>query len=241
VAGDASGNIYINDTNSSAIRQIGPDGVITTVAGLTAPTGLGRSGGFNGDGSPATNYMVNKPIGLVAASANCSVLIADTGNQRLRQVWAAVNYAVTTNPAGLQVTVDGQAPLTTPATISFAPGSQHSIDIPTQDNGGGTRYLSTGAVTAGTGCDTPRSTLSVNAKTQYSLTLTPDPGGAITSLDLTTPDVWQDAGNQLWIIATAADGFVFTGWEGDCAGTDACSVTLDQPRNVIAHFAAISQ
>ena len=237
VTEDAAGNIYISDSSSQAIRQIGSDGIITTVAGLNAQTGSFRSGGFNGDGSPATSLMLNKPIGLVAASASCSVLVADSGNQRLRQVWAAVNYAVTTNPPGLQVTVDGQAPLTTPATVSFAPGSQHSIDVPAQDNGGGTRFLSTGAVNAGAGCDTPRTTVTVNLKTQYALTLTPDPGGTITALDLTTPASWQDSGSSLWIVATPTAGFTFTGWEGDCAGTDACMVTMDQPRTAIAHFA----
>ena len=109
MAEDDAGNIYINESNSSAIRQIGSDGIITTVAGLTAPTGSSRAGGFNGDGSPATKLQVNKPIGMATSAASCSVLLADTSNQRLRQVSAGVSFAVATIPPGQQVTVDGQA------------------------------------------------------------------------------------------------------------------------------------
>lgn len=239
VTADDAGNIYISDTGSSAIRQIGSDGIITTVAGVTAPMGASRAGGFNGDGSPATSFLVNRPVGLVASAASCSVLLADTNNQRLRQVWSGVSFAITTNPPGQQITVDGQDPITTPAFVNFTPGSSHSLDAPAiQDNGSGTRYLSIGAVSAKSACGTPRQSVTINLKTQYALTLTPDPGGAITLPDASTPNAWQDATTQMILIPAPSDGFVFTGWEGDCTGTDACQFTIDQPRNVIAHFAA---
>ena len=88
-----------------------------------------------------------------------------------------------------------------------------SIDVPTQDNGNGTRYVSTGAVNAGAGCESPRQTLTVNAKTQNALTLTPDPGGAITLPDTTIPDGWQDAGTQLTLVATPSAGFQLSAGE----------------------------
>ena len=237
VAVDDAGNIYISDTNSSAIRQIGADGIITTVAGLTAPTGTARPGGFNGDGSPATSYQLNHPLALVQGRASCSVLIADSGNQRLRQISAGVSFAVTTNPPGQQVTVDAQAPLATPTTVSFIPGTMHVIDAPAiQDNGSGIRYLSTGPVIASNGCAIPRQTVTVNLKTQYSLTLTPDPGGVISLRDASSPNPWQDSGAPITLSATPSEGFVFTGWEGDCSGTDSCQLTMDQPKSVVAHF-----
>ena len=122
--------------------------------------------------------------------------------------------------------------------MSFAPGTSHTIDAPpVQDNGSGTRYLSTGPVSAKSACGTPRQSVTINLKTQYSLSLTPDPGGAVTLADASTPGQWQDAGVQLTLTAAPSDGFMFTGWEGDCAGAGACMVTMDQPRNVIAHFA----
>ena len=237
---DDAGNIYINDSNSSAIRQIGSDGIITTVAGMTAPTGPSRAGGFNGDGSPATSFLLNRPVGLVASSASCSVLLADTNNQRLRQVWAGVSFAVTTNPPGQQVTVDGQTGLTTPVTVSLAPGTSHTIDAPAiQDSGSGTRYLSTGPVSAKSACGTPRQSVTVNLKTQYLLTLTPDPGGSLALPDSTAPAAWQESSAQVTLVASPSTGFVFSGWDGDCSlssVTDACQLTMDQPRNAVAHF-----
>ena len=237
VSTDDAGNIYINDSNSSAIRQIGSDGIITTVAGLTSPTGASRPGGFNGDGSPATKLQLNKPVGMANSPTSCSVLFADSSNQRLRQVTAGVSFAIATNPPGRQLTVDGQAPIQTPATVVFTPGSKHTIDAPAmQDDGAGTRYLSTGSISASSPCGSPRQNVSVNLKTQYALTLTPDPGGAVTLADGTKPDGWQDSGSSLTLMGSPSDGFVFTGWEGDCTGTDVCQVSMDKPKNVIAHF-----
>ena len=56
-----------------------PDGTITTVAG----TG---SGGFSGDGGPATAATIDTPRGL-AALPDGGFLIADTNNERIRRVW----------------------------------------------------------------------------------------------------------------------------------------------------------
>ena len=236
---DDAGNIYINDSNSSAIRQIGADGIITTVAGVSTPTGPSRTGGFNGDGSPATSYLLNRPMGLAASATSCSVLLADTNNQRLRQVSAGVTFAVVTDPPGQQITVDGQSAVATPASVIFVPGTLHTIGAPAiQDNGSGTRYLSTSSVSASSTCGAPRQNVTVKLKTQYSLTLTPDPGGSILLPDTTAPNPWQDTGTQVILVPTPSDGFVFTGWDGDCTGAEACQVMLDQPKNVVAHFVA---
>ena len=78
----------------------------------------------------------------------------------------------------------------------------------------------------------------INLKTQFSLTLTPDPGGAIVLSDGSVPAAFLDSGSQVTLTAAPMDGFVFTGWEGDCSGTDACQVSMDQPKSVIAHFQA---
>ena len=42
------GTLYIADTGNNRVRRVGPDGIITTVAGN------GESG-FSGDGGPATD------------------------------------------------------------------------------------------------------------------------------------------------------------------------------------------
>ncbi len=78
VAVDLSGNLFIADGGNKRIRKVGTNGIITTVAG----TGLA---GFFGDGGPATNAFLESP-GAVAADPFGRLLIADSGNHRIRVV-----------------------------------------------------------------------------------------------------------------------------------------------------------
>jgi uncharacterized repeat protein (TIGR01451 family) len=77
VAVDAGGNIFIADTSNLRIRKVGPNGVISTVAG----SGLS----FVGDGGLATVASLNFPTG-VAVDGSGNVLIGDTYNRRVRRV-----------------------------------------------------------------------------------------------------------------------------------------------------------
>jgi sugar lactone lactonase YvrE len=73
-----NGTLYIADTNNSAIRIVKPDGTIDTFAG----TG---ERGFSGDGGPAHLAQLDRPYGVELAP-NGTVYIADTHNQRIREV-----------------------------------------------------------------------------------------------------------------------------------------------------------
>ena len=83
------GSLYIADTSNQRIRRVGPDGIITTVAG----NGIQ---GFSGDGGPATQAAFS-PSAAVATAPDGSLYIADTGNQRIRRV----------GPDGIITTVAG--------------------------------------------------------------------------------------------------------------------------------------
>jgi RHS repeat-associated protein len=74
----SDGSVYIADTDNHRIRRVGPDGIITTVAG----NGLS---GFSGDDGPATEARLNGPRG-VARTRDGVLFISDTGNNRVRQV-----------------------------------------------------------------------------------------------------------------------------------------------------------
>jgi uncharacterized repeat protein (TIGR01451 family) len=78
VAVDASGSLWIADVRTDRIRKVGPNGIITTVAG----TG---SYGFSGDGAMATAAQFANPFG-VALDTSANLFIADTGNNRIRKV-----------------------------------------------------------------------------------------------------------------------------------------------------------
>jgi streptogramin lyase len=83
------GNFYIADRANHRVRRVGPDGIITTVAG----TG---QAGFSGDGGPARQASLRDPY-AVAVGNDGSLYIADNGNYRIRRV----------SPNGLISTVVG--------------------------------------------------------------------------------------------------------------------------------------
>lgn len=72
------GNLYIADSGSNRIREVGLDGAVRTVAGA-------GTAGFSGDGGQAAQAQLNAPTG-VAVDAAGTLLIADTGNNRVRRV-----------------------------------------------------------------------------------------------------------------------------------------------------------
>ncbi len=78
VALDADGALYIADRDNHAVRRVGRDGVITTVAG----TGVR---GFSGDLGPAALARLSFPTG-VAVDAAGALFIADSDNHRIRRV-----------------------------------------------------------------------------------------------------------------------------------------------------------
>jgi len=89
VAVDADENVYLADIAYSIIRQVNAHGIITTVAG----------GGsiYLGDGGAATNASLANPQG-VAVNASGILFVADTGNNRIRQL--NTNGIITTAAGG---------------------------------------------------------------------------------------------------------------------------------------------
>jgi len=86
VAVDASGNLFIADSYNNRIRKVGTNGLITTVAG-------DGTGGYSGDGISATNTELEFPKG-VAVDATGNLFIADSSNERIREV--GTNGLITT-------------------------------------------------------------------------------------------------------------------------------------------------
>jgi hypothetical protein len=78
LAFDTAGNLYIADTDDHMIREVNVDGVITIAAGTGEQ-------GFGGDGGAATSALLDSPTG-VALDTSGNLYIADTHNQRIREV-----------------------------------------------------------------------------------------------------------------------------------------------------------
>jgi uncharacterized protein (TIGR03437 family) len=94
VAVDAVGNYYIADTRNNRVRRVTPVGIITTVAGSGPANSVG---GFGGDGGPATAAMLSQPSAIVVDAVG-NLVIADTGNNRIRKV--TVSSGIITTVAG---------------------------------------------------------------------------------------------------------------------------------------------
>jgi len=89
MAFDTSGNIYISEYYSNVIRMISPSGIITTVAGVGLP-------GYSGDGGPATNAQLFRPLKIFLDASN-NLFIADQLNNCIRKI----------NPSGIISTFAG--------------------------------------------------------------------------------------------------------------------------------------
>ena len=91
---DSAGNLYIADSGNNVIRKVtAATGIISTVAGNGYGAGT-DTGGYSGDGGPATSAELNNPNG-VAVDSTGNLYIADYGNQRIREVTAATGIIST--------------------------------------------------------------------------------------------------------------------------------------------------
>ena len=77
VAVDSAGNLFIADSSNSRIRKVSTSGILTTVAG-------NGTGGFSGDGGPATAASLSSPQSVDVDVAG-NLFIADS-TRRLRKV-----------------------------------------------------------------------------------------------------------------------------------------------------------
>ena len=78
VAVDSAGDIFIADTGHDEVREVNKNGVLTTVAGDGVT-------GYTGDRGPATAAELSDPT-AIALDALGDILIADTGNNVIREV-----------------------------------------------------------------------------------------------------------------------------------------------------------
>jgi streptogramin lyase len=112
IAVDGAGNLYIADTKNQRIRMVSAaTGIITTIAG----TG---TGGYSGDGGPATRAELYNPEGLAVDSSG-NVYFAEEANNVIRKVTAATGIISTiAGTAGFDGGFFGDGGLATSAKFS---------------------------------------------------------------------------------------------------------------------------
>ncbi|GAB3695340.1 NHL domain-containing protein [Nocardiopsis oceani] len=82
LAAGSDGTLYVSDTARNRVLAVSPDGAVTAAAGTES-----LDGGFSGDDGPSEEAELDRPQGL-AVDADDNLLIADTGNGRVRMVGA---------------------------------------------------------------------------------------------------------------------------------------------------------
>jgi uncharacterized protein (TIGR03437 family) len=83
---DAAGNFYFADYKNNRVRRVSASGLISTVAGNGFQ-------GYAGDGDAAVNAQLSAPAAAAVDPAG-GLFIADSGNSRIRKIWA--NGRITT-------------------------------------------------------------------------------------------------------------------------------------------------
>ena len=86
---DAGGNLFIADVYNHRVRKVDSQSIISTVAGTGEE-------GFSGDGGPATQARLTRPINVVV-DAGGNLLIADYYNHSIRKV-EGIAVPTTLNP-----------------------------------------------------------------------------------------------------------------------------------------------
>ncbi len=127
---DASGTLFIAEPIQGRIRRVDHDtGTVSWVAGGACPPHGGSCGpGFDGDGGAARGAHLSAPFGLVVDGSG-NLLIADTGNGRIRRIDHATGVITTiAGSGGRDFGKDGE-----PAT-SAALRSPYSIALDAENN-----------------------------------------------------------------------------------------------------------
>ena len=116
----ANGDLYIADSANHVVRKVDhSSGIITTVVGQ------GGKSGDSGDGGPARSALINGVKGIVF-DANWNLLLADSGNDKIRRVDGQTGIITTIAGTGeTGVTGNGgpatEAQLSEPRTLAVAP------------------------------------------------------------------------------------------------------------------------
>jgi hypothetical protein len=83
LAVDVAGNVYIGDVDNARIRKVDLEGIITTIAG----TG---ERGFSGDGGPAAEAQLSRPLDMVVDAAGSLYFVDATSGtletDRIRKI-----------------------------------------------------------------------------------------------------------------------------------------------------------
>ncbi len=231
-------------------------GTYTTQYLLTesvSPAGAGSispPGGYYDSGTMLDLTVIQNPGYVFAAwgsacagasFSGCSITLSGPTSVSASFTSTFVNVTVNV-PAGVQFTFNGST-FTGSQTMAVAPGTYTLGTASPQDIAPNTRDV---WVSWSDGGDQTHqvvapATITGTYKTQYNLRVTVVTAGFLTSGGSVSPDGgYFDAGTEVNLSASAAVGFEFSYWSGDCTGSLlTCPVVMNAPKSVTAVFGAI--
>lgn len=211
-------------TNPAAADGFYAEGTLVT---LTATPAQGKA--FNGYTGSLNS---NNPIAQVLMD-NAKTINASFRDQ------SAIQFSIAANLPGAVALIDGvSTPL--PATLSWLPGSNHSLSVPTpiaQGPGSRLSFASWSDNSPNSHQRTAPATsgslqLNLIQEHQVSLAASPLSGGTANGSG------WYAAGTNAMLSATANAGFAFSGFSGSLNSTaNPFSAPVNGPLNLIANFA----
>ena len=225
IAVDASGDLFIADANNQRIREVTPNGLITTVAGNGAAS-------CAGDGGAATNATLSFPSDI-AVDAFGDLFIATPRDQRIREV--TTDGLITTVAGNGTAGYSGDGGNALVANL-FAPANvavDTSGDIFIADTGNSiVREVTTdGVITTVAGNDiagySGSSGWATNVSLAYPASVTVDASGDLFIADYWNSVVWKVSPNGLMTILAGNGGYNYSG-----DGSPAASATLACPIGV---------
>jgi uncharacterized repeat protein (TIGR02543 family) len=151
--------------------------------------------------------------------------------------------SVTNSGNGTVTTSDNSINCGTACSAEFATGS--SVPLVATPNAG-YQFTGWGGDCSGTGScvvtmDFDKSVTATFVPITYNLTVTNAGNGVVQSSDSQincgiTCSATYDSGASVSLTATPITGYQFTGWNGACSGTGACSITMDAAKTLTATF-----
>jgi trimeric autotransporter adhesin len=231
---DLAANIYIADSNNRVRVVNAASGTISTLVG-------NGTGGYTGDGGPATSAELNSPADMALDSAG-NMYIADSSNNVIRKV--NVSQSQLTYPTSTAVgTMDGSDDPQT-ATVANIGNASVTISVPgTGNNPSVSAYFQLDNATTCPELNTASSpgTLAAGQVCNYAVDFAPTIAGSVSgSVIVTDNSLGVTAATQtISLTATATKGTPPISWSNPAAityGTALSSTQLDASSTLAGAF-----